>query len=87
MWYAFSRILVTRKDSGGRIFNIPEFAGNGTAIAISRLYYPSSDRNFSSAFSDWGLQMGIDAFGNELKEFWPDIHERLRKKKNATTAP
>jgi hypothetical protein len=27
--------------------------------------------------------MGIDAFGNELKEFWPDIHRYLRKKKNS----
>jgi hypothetical protein len=86
-WYAFSRVLITRKDSGGRIFNIPEFAGNGTAIAISRAYYPSSDRTASSAVADWGLQMGIDAFGNQLKEFWPDIHERLRKKKNAANQP
>ena len=86
-WYAFSRILVTRKDSGGRMFNFPEFAGNGTAIAISRTYYPSSDRTFSSAFSDWGLQMGIDAFGNQLKEFWPDIHDRLKRKKNVQSQP
>jgi len=86
-WYAFSRILVTRKDSGGRLFNFPEFVGNGTAIAISRVYYPSSERTFSSAASDWGLQMGIDAFGNQLKEFWPDIHERLKKKKNVANQP
>jgi hypothetical protein len=28
--------------------------------------------------SDWGTQMGIDAFGNELKEFWPDVHHYLQ---------
>ncbi len=77
--YAISRILITRRDSGGRMFNVPEFAGNGVAIAISNFYYPAADRGFSTSLTSWGVQMGIDAFGNELKEFWPDIHRRLRK--------
>jgi hypothetical protein len=78
--YAISRIFVARTDSGRHMFNIPEFAGNGTAIAISNFYYPAADRSFSSSLSDWGVQMGIDAFGNELKEFWPDIHHYLQKR-------
>jgi len=78
--YAISRIFVARTDSGGRMFNIPEFAGNGTAIAISNFYYPAADRGFSSSLSNWGTQMGLDAFGNELKEFWPDIHHYLQKR-------
>jgi hypothetical protein len=78
--YAISRLLITRKDSGGRMVNIPEFAGNATAIAISNLYYPAADRGFSSSFTSWGVQMGIDAFGNELKEFWPDIHGYLQRR-------
>ncbi|MGC2283172.1 MAG: hypothetical protein WA603_24380 [Candidatus Acidiferrales bacterium] len=81
--YAISRIFVTRKDSGGSVFNVSEFAGNATAIGISNLYYPAADRSVSSNITNWGLQMGIDAFGNELKEFWPDIHRYLRKKKNS----
>jgi hypothetical protein len=78
--YAASRVVVTRKDSGGSMFNIPEFAGNATAIAISNLYYPASDRGFGSSVSGWGVQMGIDAFGNELKEFWPDIHHYFQRR-------
>lgn len=78
--YAFSRIFVARTDSGRQIFNVPEFAGNATAIAISNFYYPAADRGWSSSLSDWGTQMGIDAFGNELKEFWPDIHGYLQKR-------
>jgi len=80
--YGISRIFVTRRDSGGSIFNIPEFAGNATAIAISTAYYPAVDRSFSSGFNNYGLQLGLDAFGNELKEFWPDIHQYFRKKKH-----
>ncbi|HTU42038.1 MAG TPA: hypothetical protein VMF10_10025 [Candidatus Aquilonibacter sp.] len=78
--YAFSRIFVARTDSGRPMFNIPEFAGNATAIAISNFYYPAADRGWSSSLSNWGTQMGIDAFGNELKEFWPDIHGYLQKR-------
>ncbi len=78
--YAISRIFVARTDSGKRMFNVPEFAGNATAIAISNVYYPAADRGFSSSLSDWGTQMGLDAFGNELKEFWPDIHRYVQRR-------
>ena len=78
--YAIDRLLIARKDSGGHMFNIPEFAGNAAAIGISNAYYPAADRNFSGNFNDWGTQMGLDAFGNELKEFWPDIHQYLQQK-------
>ena len=78
--YAISRIFVTRTDSGRSVFNISEFAGNASAIAISLTYYPASDRSFSGGVSSWGTQMGIDAFGNELKEFWPDVHRYLQRR-------
>jgi hypothetical protein len=78
--YAVSRILITRRDSGGHMINVPELAGNATAIAISNVYYPASDRSWSSSLSNWGTQMGIDAFGNELKEFWPDIHGYFQRR-------
>ena len=76
--YAMNRIFIARTDSGRSMFNVPEFAGNATAIAISNVYYPAADRGFSPSLSDWGTQMGLDAFGNELKEFWPDIHHYLQ---------
>jgi hypothetical protein len=82
--YAISRLFVTRRDSGASVFNVPEFAGNATAIAISNVYYPAADRGFSASTNSWGVQMGIDAFGNELKEFWPDIHRHFSKKKTFT---
>jgi hypothetical protein len=84
--YAISRVFVTRKDSGGNIFNFPEFLGNATAIGISTFYYPAQDRSGSSFVSGWGIQMGVDAFGNELKEFWPDIHRMINKRKHSRTS-
>ena len=78
--YGIDRIFIAREDSGGHTFNIPEFAGNASAIAISNLYYPAADRSWSASLSGWGTQMGLDAFGNELKEFWPDIHGYIQKR-------
>lgn len=83
--YAFTRVFVARKDSGGHTVNLSEPLGNGVAIGISNFYYPAADRSFSSNINDWGVQMGIDAFGNELKEFWPDIHRRLSRKKQTSS--
>jgi hypothetical protein len=78
--YAIDRLVIARKDSGAHMFNVPEFAGNATAIAISNVYYPEVDRNVSGNINNWGTQMGLDAFGNVLKEFWPDIHAYLQKR-------
>jgi hypothetical protein len=80
--YAVSRIFITRKDSGGEVFNVSEVAGNGVAIGISNFYYPAADRSASSTLNGWGLQMAIDAFGNELKEFWPDIHHAIESRRH-----
>jgi hypothetical protein len=80
MGYALSRIAITRTDAGGSAFNVSEFAGNATSAAISLAYYPSSDRSFSGSVESWGTQMGLDAFGNELKEFWPDVHHYLQRR-------
>jgi hypothetical protein len=85
--YAISRVFIARKDSGGNTFNFAEPVGNATAIAISNFYYPAADRGVSSGLHDWGIQMGIDALGNELKEFWPDIHRRLAHRKQVASSP
>jgi hypothetical protein len=85
--YAISRVFVTRKDSGGQIVNISELAGNATAVSISNFYYPAADRGVTSTLNNWGIQVGIDALGNELKEFWPDIHRRLQRRHKKDSPP
>jgi hypothetical protein len=85
--YAISRVFITRRDSGGSLFNFPEFVGNATAITISNVYYPAANRSVTSGVNNWGVQMGIDAFGNELKEFWPDIHRYFFKRRHPSPPP
>lgn len=84
--YAVSRIAVTRTDSGRNVFNISEFAGNAVAAGISNLYYPDQNTSLASTTTNWATQLSIDAFGNELKEFWPDIHRKLHRRKKQPSA-
>jgi len=79
--YALGRIFITRGDSGKTQFNVSEIAGNGLAGVIANTYRPPSHRSFSETGQTWATQLGIDAIGFELKEFWPDIRRRILRKK------
>jgi hypothetical protein len=75
--YAISREWITRNDSGRNGFNYSELGGNATAVAISNAYYPAENRTVSDNASKYGQQIGLDAFFNILKEFWPDIRHKM----------
>jgi hypothetical protein len=77
MGYSATRVLVTRADSGARQFNFSEIIGNGVAAGISSTYYPASGRNTHAVLDKWGLDVGSDAGFNILKEFWPDMRQKL----------
>jgi hypothetical protein len=84
--YAMGQIFWTHKDSGGTQFNYSEIVGNSTAVAISTAYYPEG-RDWSSAASKLGVQIGVDMAGNVLKEFWPDLQRKFsRRHKEADPA-
>lgn len=75
--YAISQIFRTHRDSGGIQFNYSEWLGNATAVAISNAYYPDQ-RRAGSAVSKLAMQISLDAVGNVLKEFWPDLQRKFR---------
>ncbi|MFY9908621.1 MAG: hypothetical protein WAK56_02205 [Candidatus Sulfotelmatobacter sp.] len=95
-WYAVTRILVTRSDSGNKQFNFSEVFGSAFAAAISTYsYHPkstyistptnphmfvTSDRTLLNTTSVWGTQVGLDTVTLVVKEFWPDIHRKLSHK-------
>jgi hypothetical protein len=75
--YAISREVVTRGDDGRSEFNTSELAGNALAAGISNAYTPAANRSFGNTTSKWGEQIGLDTFFNVLKEFWPDVRDKL----------
>jgi hypothetical protein len=74
--YAASRTFVTRTDSGSWRFNSSEIFGNAIAVGISNAYYPGT-RTFRDNSERYTIQIGIDAFSNVLKEFWPDMQHKF----------
>jgi len=79
--YAGLRVLITRSDSGKTQFNFSEIFGAAMSAGISNAYHPRP-RTLGSALSIWGTQVGWDAVGYELKEFWPDLHRYLLRGKH-----
>jgi hypothetical protein len=76
IFYAASRVLVTRTDAGNWRFNYSEVLGNATSVAISNSYYPDN-RTVGANVEKLGQQIGIDAISQVLKEFWPDIKRKI----------
>jgi hypothetical protein len=75
-WYALTRIVVARMDSGRNTFNFSEWGGNATAVAISNAYYPDT-RDWNDNLQKLLIACATDAFSNVLKEFWPDVKRKL----------
>ncbi|MDE1176405.1 MAG: hypothetical protein PW789_07325 [Edaphobacter sp.] len=82
-FYAATRVLVTRNDSGRNGFNASEIIGAGSAQGIATLYYPSEYRTWTKVGQKWLTAVIIDSANYAFKEFWPDINNKLSKlKKN-----
>ena len=75
--YALSRLVITKTDSGGTAFNVSELFGNALGAGLSDTYYPRPERTWGKTGQKWLLQLGIDAFFDVAKEFWPDIDQRV----------
>lgn len=75
--YSLTRLLITRNDSGHNTFNSSEVFGNLAGAALSDLYYPRPERTWGKTGQKWLLQLGIDAFFDMAKEFWPEIDQRI----------
>jgi hypothetical protein len=79
--YAMSRVIITRGDSGHSQANFSEIIGSALAAGISTYsYHPRADRNVRNSVSVWGSQVGYDTVTYVVKEFWPDIRRKIRKK-------
>jgi hypothetical protein len=76
-YYSFSRVLITRTDSGNEVFNASEIVGAGSASAISTLYYPSPERTWTKIGQHWFTDVCLDGMTFVVKEFWPDINSAV----------
>ena len=73
-FYAVSRTVITRTDSGKETFNASEVLGAGTAAGISSAYYPTQYRTWTKIGQRWLTNVLLDFGTFAAKEFWPDVN-------------
>jgi hypothetical protein len=76
-FYAVTRTVITRTDSGKETFNVSEILGAGTAAGISSAYYPTQYRTWTKVGQRWLTNVLLDFGTFAAKEFWPDVNHAI----------
>jgi len=84
--HALRRIVIAPTDAGGEAPNISGWLAPLGAEGLSNTYLPDAERTAGKTFARYGIQMGVIAGGNVVKEFWPAIFKTLRMGKMAPGA-
>jgi len=88
--HALVATVITHKTTNGKqTVAKGELAGAFGSGLVSRLWQPASTRTVGLGFVSGGITLGVDAGGNVLREFWPEIrHPHSHKRvENAEPAP
>jgi hypothetical protein len=80
-FYAATRPLVGRTDSGKNTVNSALLLGYASAAALSYAYYPQSNQNFHDTASTFGGSIGGAALGFWVAEFSDQVLEAFHLKK------
>jgi hypothetical protein len=78
-WYAATRVLITRSDSGESEVNKSELFGALSTSSLENAYYPRAYRTFGGTMSRFEGALGSDATSNLLHEFTPDLKRLFHK--------
>jgi len=79
IFYAMSRVVIARTDSGKPTFNACTMFGQLGQASFSMLYYPKQDRELDGILQGWAINQGYNIGWNQLKEFTPDLGAFLRR--------
>jgi hypothetical protein len=74
--YAASRIVWNKTDKGNSRFNFSEVVGTSISAGLGNAYY-SRERNLNDNVQRLYVALATDAFGQILKEFWPDFKQKF----------
>ena len=76
-FYAVTRQLITKSDSGDDTWNASRLLSGIATTAVSGSYYPNRDRSFPGILQHTMVNMGFDALNDSFREFWPDVAHSL----------
>jgi hypothetical protein len=77
--------VVAHQDHGGRMFHFSNVLGALTSGGISNAYYPKADRGFGLTMQGTGIALLYGELGGLFDEFWPDVQNRILKRKQYPT--
>jgi hypothetical protein len=80
--YAATRVVITRKDSGGTGVNYAKLFGVASSNALVNTYYPDTDRGFRPSITAYGTNLLTTAATNQIDEFLPQLIKAVRHKKS-----
>lgn len=81
VFYAGTRVLVTRTDSGHNTINAPLLLGYGVASGLNNLYYPDRDTGLKPTLTGYAGSLGGAALGMEVNEFIDDALHMVHLRK------
>lgn len=74
---ALAYVVVTRSDSGKRMFNFAEVLGTTSSSLIEGSFHPEWERGAGAAAGRIAISIGSDAAWNLMTEFLPDVARHL----------
>ena len=76
-FHAVEHTFVAQRDSGKHMFNVSQWLGTVTAVALNDAYHPGNERGLSPALRVSGYALATGMGFDVLREFWPDIAHKL----------
>lgn len=79
--HVFGATIITRTDEKRYRFNWSKLLASAASSGLSNAYYPAENRGAKLTLSRIGLSYFGEVCSNALKEFWPDLTNKRKKKK------
>jgi len=76
--HAAAHSVVAFRDNGRYTFNLSEWLGTVSAVALNDLYHPGNEHTFASIVRQTSYSVIQDVGFDVLREFWPEIARRLK---------
>jgi hypothetical protein len=77
LWHASKHAFIAHNENGHLMFNFSEWLGTISAASLSNMYHPGNQRGFSPTAENVGESVGSDVGYDILREFWPEIAQKL----------
>jgi len=87
LFHALIRPVVTRRDSGGNVFNWSGILARLATNGLSNAYYPAGDTGAGRVFSHTASQTAFSVTGTLFDEFGPDVERKILNKVHKSQPP